>query len=115
MSSSTVSRAVKGKYIQTRWGIYSLRYFFGGGIRTEEGTVSAAQIRAVIGRMIAKEDKAHPFSDKKIEMMLKEVCQYLGGQLRHIGSRWIYLRLLCAERNIYIRRTDRGPEFQAGS
>ena len=72
MSSSTVSRAVKGKYIQTRWGIYSLRYFFGGGIRTEEGTVSAAQIRAVIGRMIAKEDKAHPFSDKKIEMMLKE-------------------------------------------
>lgn len=72
MSSSTVSRAVKGKYIQTRWGIYPLRYFFGGGIRTEGGTVSAAQIRTVIGRMIAKEDKEHPFSDKKMEMLLKE-------------------------------------------
>lgn len=72
MNSSTISRAVKGKNIQTRWGIYPLRYFFGGGIQTDEGTVSAAQIRAVIGRMIAKEDKAHPFSDKKIEMLLKE-------------------------------------------
>ena len=72
LSSSTVSRAVRGKYIQTRWGIYPLRYFFGGGIRTEEGAVSAAQIRAVIGRMIEKEDKRHPLSDSKLEMLLKD-------------------------------------------
>lgn len=72
MNSSTVSRALKDKYVQTRWGIYPLRYFYGGGIRTEDGTVSAAQIRAVIGRMIAKEDKEHPLSDKKLEAMLKE-------------------------------------------
>lgn len=72
LSSSTVSRAVRGKYIQTRWGIYPLRYFFGGGIRTEEGAVSAAQIRAVIGRMIEKENKRHPLSDSKLEMLLKD-------------------------------------------
>lgn len=72
LSSSTVSRAVRGKYIQTRWGIYPLRYFFGGGIRTEEGAVSAAQIRTVIGRMIEKEDKRHPLSDSKLEMLLKD-------------------------------------------
>ncbi len=72
LSSSTVSRAVRGKYIQTRWGIYPLRFFFGGGIRTEEGAVSAAQIRAVIGRMIEKEDKRHPLSDSKLEMLLKD-------------------------------------------
>lgn len=72
LSSSTVSRAVRGKYIQTRWGIYPLRYFFGGGIRTEEGAVSASQIRAVIGRMIAKEDKRRPLSDSKLEMLLKD-------------------------------------------
>ncbi len=72
LSSSTVSRAVRGKYIQTRWGIYPLKAFFGGGIRTEEGTVSAAQVRAVIGRMIEKEDKAHPLSDSKLATMLKE-------------------------------------------
>lgn len=72
VSASTVSRAVKNKYIQTKWGVYSLKYFFGGGIRTEEGTVSTAQIRAVIARMIAKEDKSHPFSDSKLEKLLKE-------------------------------------------
>ncbi len=72
MNVSTVSRAVKGKYVQTRWGIYPLRYFFGGGVRMEEGTVSAAQIRAVIKKMIAKEDKRHPLSDSRIEKMLKE-------------------------------------------
>lgn len=69
---STISRALKNKYIQTRWGVYPFKHFFGGGIRTEEGTVSTAQIRAVIARMIAKEDKEHPFSDSKIEMLLKE-------------------------------------------
>lgn len=72
MSMSTVSRAVKDKYIQTRWGIYPLRYFFGGGIRTEEGTISPAQIRAVLARMIGREDKAHPLSDSKLEKLLKE-------------------------------------------
>lgn len=72
VSASTVSRAVKNKYIQTKWGVYSLKYFFGGGIRTEEGAVSTAQIRAVIARMIAKEDKNHPFSDSKLEKLLKE-------------------------------------------
>lgn len=72
MNISTVSRAVKDKYIQTKWGIYPLRYFFGGGIRTEKGTVSPAQIRAVLARMIAKEDKMHPLSDSKLEKLLKE-------------------------------------------
>lgn len=72
MNISTVSRAVKDKYIQTRWGIYPLRYFFGGGIRTEEGAVSSAKIRAALARMIEKEDKAHPLSDSKLERLLKE-------------------------------------------
>lgn len=69
---STISRAVKGKYIQTKWGTYPLKYFFGGGIPTEGGSVSTAHIRAVIARMIAKEDKEHPFSDSRIEKLLKE-------------------------------------------
>ena len=69
---STVSRALKGKYIQTKWGIYALKYFFSSGVQTEEGSISPAQIRAVIGRIIQKEDRNHPLSDKKIEMLLKE-------------------------------------------
>lgn len=72
MHISTVSRALKGKYIQTKWGIYPLRYFFSSGIKTEEGSMSPAQIRSVIGRLIKKEDKLHPLSDSKLEKMLKE-------------------------------------------
>lgn len=72
MHVSTVSRAVKGKYIQTKWGIYPLRYFFSSGIQTEEGNMSPAQIRSVIGRLIQKEDKSHPLSDSKLEKVLKE-------------------------------------------
>lgn len=69
---STVSRALKGKYIQTKWGIYSLKYFFSSGVKTEDGSISPAQIRTVIGRIIQKEDKTHPLSDSKIEKLLKE-------------------------------------------
>ncbi len=72
MNVSTVSRAIKGKYIQTKWGIYPLRSFFGNGVRTEEGEMSPAQIRLIIKRMIEKEDRGHPLSDSKIEKMLKE-------------------------------------------
>ncbi|MGN1165322.1 MAG: RNA polymerase factor sigma-54 [Lachnospiraceae bacterium] len=72
MHVSTVSRAVKGKYIQTKWGIYPLRYFFSSGIETEEGRISPAQVRSVIGRLIQKEDKAHPLSDSRLEAMLRE-------------------------------------------
>lgn len=69
---STVSRAVRGKYIQTRWGIYPLRSFFGSGVQTEEGEMSPAQIRLIIRRMIEKEDRRHPLSDSRIEKLLKE-------------------------------------------
>lgn len=72
MHISTVSRAVKGKYVQTKWGIYPLKYFFSSGIETESGSMSPAQIRSVIRRLIQKEDKAHPLSDSKIEARLKE-------------------------------------------
>lgn len=72
MHISTVSRAVKGKYVQTKWGIYPLKYFFSSGIETESGSMSPAQIRAVIRRLVQKEDKTHPLSDSKLETMLRE-------------------------------------------
>lgn len=72
MHLSTISRAVKGKYIQTNWGIYPLRYFFSSGIATEGSSVSPAQIRAMLEKIIQKEDKSHPYSDSRLEEILKE-------------------------------------------
>lgn len=69
---STISRTVKNKYVQTRWGIYPLRYFFTGGVKAKEGDISAAQIRDIIWRLIQKEDKVHPYTDSRIETILND-------------------------------------------
>ena len=37
MDISTVSRVVRGKYVQTDFGIYELRYFFSNALHTDSG------------------------------------------------------------------------------
>ena len=73
MDISTISRVVNGKYVQTEFGVYELKYFFSEGLATESGEeVSNKEVKALIERMIAAEDKAHPLSDQKIADMLAE-------------------------------------------
>ncbi len=68
LSTSTVSRIVSGKYIQTPRGIYPLKYFFTTNINnsTEE------EIKQKIYDIVNLEDKAKPLSDDKIAAMLKK-------------------------------------------
>ncbi len=69
---STVSRAVKGKYIQTPWGTYPLRYFFGGGVPDSAGSLTSRQIlKDKITDIIAKEDKRTPLSDGDLAAKLR--------------------------------------------
>lgn len=69
---STISRAIKGKYMQTPWGVYEFRYFFTGGVSKVDGEVeSRRNVYRRIGEIIEKEDKAHPFSDSEIAEILK--------------------------------------------
>ncbi len=73
MDISTISRVVNGKYVQTEWGVYELKYFFSEGLTTESGEeVSNKEVKAVIERIIAEEDKSKPLSDQKIATMLEE-------------------------------------------
>lgn len=73
MDISTVSRVVNGKYVQTEWGVYELKYFFSEGLTTESGEeVSNKEVKALIERMIAEEDKSRPLSDQRIAEMLEE-------------------------------------------
>ncbi len=74
MDISTVSRVVRGKYVQTDFGIYELKYFFSSAMKTESGEdVSNKIYMDKIRELIEKEDKAKPLSDDKIaEIMNKD-------------------------------------------
>lgn len=70
---STVSRAVKNKFIDTPRGIFELKYFFSNGIQTIEGEqVSSKIIKSRIKDLIAEEDKKKPLSDQKIAFLLNK-------------------------------------------
>jgi len=70
---STISRAVNGKYVQTRFGVFELKSFFSGGLSTDDGDdLSSKIIRQYITEMIKEEDGAHPLSDDTMTEMLME-------------------------------------------
>ena len=73
MDISTVSRVVNGKYVQTNFGVYELKYFFSEGLATESGEeVSSREVKNELKEFIDKEDKQKPFSDQALADMLKE-------------------------------------------
>lgn len=74
MDISTVSRVVRGKYVQTDFGIFDLKYFFSAAMKTESGEdVSNRIYMDKIRELVEKEDKSKPLSDEKIaELMNNE-------------------------------------------
>ncbi|WP_309091098.1 RNA polymerase factor sigma-54 [Domibacillus sp.] len=73
---STVSRTVRGKYMQTPFGTYELKTFFPSGMAasSEEGeTASSNQVKIRIQVLVSAEDKKKPLSDQAIcSALLKE-------------------------------------------
>jgi len=70
---STISRVVNSKYIQTPFGIYSLKYFFSEGMQKEDGEeVSTRQIKSILKDYIDNEDKKKPLTDERLSKLLKE-------------------------------------------
>lgn len=70
---STVSRAVKDKYLQCCWGIYPLSFFFARSVsQSGDDNVAVHHIKEELRRIISEEDKKHPLSDDKIASLLKE-------------------------------------------
>lgn len=74
MDISTISRVVNGKYVQTEFGVYELRYFFNEGIETEDGeSASNRDVKNHIADLIARENKSKPLSDDAIADELKKM------------------------------------------
>ena len=73
MDISTVSRVVNGKYVQTGFGVFELKYFFSEGLETESGEdVSSREVKKLLEDLIDKEDKSKPLSDQALTDILKE-------------------------------------------
>lgn len=73
MDISTVSRVVNGKYVQTNFGVYELKYFFSEGLETESGEdVSSREVKNVLQDVIDNENKKKPYSDQALTEILKK-------------------------------------------
>lgn len=72
MHVSTVSRAVKGKYIQYPYGTVSLREIFGVSYTFGSQECTSEDMKDMIRRIIGEEDGQKPVSDQKIAAKLEK-------------------------------------------
>jgi RNA polymerase sigma-54 factor len=73
MDISTVSRVANSKYVQTNFGIYSLKYFFSESLSTDSGEeVSTREVKKILSNAIESEDKKRPLPDEKLMELLKD-------------------------------------------
>lgn len=74
---STISRVSNSKYIQTWFGVYSLKDFFTGSMQMVSGEeVSTGELKNVLKAIIEGEDKKKPFTDDElVELMEKKEYQ----------------------------------------
>lgn len=70
---STISRVSNSKYVQTNFGIYALKFFFGDSFTNEDGEeMSIREIKRILQECIDKENKKHPFTDEELSVILKD-------------------------------------------
>ena len=64
MDISTISRSTRGKYVDTPYGIFELKYFFTDSIELKDGRILGTfVIKKALEKIIHNEDKQSPFSD----------------------------------------------------
>lgn len=80
---STISRVVNSKYVQTQFGILSLKQLFSEAMQTDSGEeVSSYEIKKILTECIDGEDKRKPLTDE----ILMEVLNQKG---YHIARRTV--------------------------
>ena len=64
---STISRVVNSKYIETHFGIYSLKYFFSEGLENQDGEeVSTRELKKALMECVDNENKSRPLTDDEL-------------------------------------------------
>jgi len=70
---STISRVSNSKYVETRFGIYPLKFFFSEGMTNSEGDeISTREIKKILQELIDAEDKRVPLTDDQLVSLMKE-------------------------------------------
>lgn len=69
LSESTISRAIKGKYVHSKRGVFPLKYFLVSGVGQND--ISKDEILKLIEKVIKEEDIRKPYSDQKVLEILK--------------------------------------------
>lgn len=73
LHESTISRVTTAKYMNTPFGTFELKYFFGSSLNTEAGgNASSTAVRALIKQLVTAEDPKKPLSDSQLASMLEE-------------------------------------------
>lgn len=75
LHESTISRAVREKYLQCSRGVYPMSYFFSrsAASQQQESQVGGTAARALLRRLIDQEDKEKPLSDQKLCQSMAEL------------------------------------------
>lgn len=75
---STISRVVNSKYVQTNFGIVSLKQLFSEAMQTDSGEeVSSYEIKNILTECIGKEDKRRPLTDEALMEILNEMGYHI--------------------------------------
>jgi len=70
---STISRVSSSKYVQTEFGVFSLKFFFSESLQTDSGEeVSTIRVKNVLQEIIDNEDKRNPYTDDELEKLMQE-------------------------------------------
>ncbi len=72
LDMSTISRVVNSKYVETPFGIFSLKHFFSEKMKNSQGEdVSTTKIKEILKEIVGKEDKSKPYTDEELAAVLK--------------------------------------------
>lgn len=69
---ATISRLATSKYIDTDWGIWSIRSLFSSSIQSEDGEMSKNAVKERIKQIIEANNTGKALSDQKISDMLSK-------------------------------------------
>ena len=69
---ATVSRVINGKYAHTPAGVFELKFFFSGGLKSDDGEmISTMRIKEIIQHAVSEENPKRPLSDQVLADLLK--------------------------------------------